>query len=381
MKKIGLILIIFLLTGCYNYNELNKIGIVSSISIDLNDNEYLVGAQVINVKSKEDNNSSKVIVFEEKGKTIEEALRKITTKSNKKLFGGHLNKLVLSEKVAKKGIINITDMFQRLPEIKDEFNIVIAKNIEANKVIKIMTSPEIIPADYVKNEINLAYNESSLTYSSKLDEFISYYLKKYIDPVITVIKINNYSNSGTKLENNETSFPKTTIETDNIAYTYDGKLEGYLNSEETIGYNFIRNNVKKMVIPIKCDNNNYTSVSINKSKTKNKIKKKNNEYSILLTINVDAAINEYNCSNKIDEKELKRIEKLTNNIIKQKINKVIKMQKNVKSEFLGLKRYIYLEYPNYNNEKYKINIKVNTSISKKGELINSSKGEKNEYKD
>ena len=139
MKKILTVIIIILLSGCYNYKELNEIAIVSSISIDKKDNEYLVGAQVMNVKNEKESKSSNVIVFETKGKSIEEALRKMTTKSNKKLYGGHLGKLVISEDIAKEGIINIIDLFQRLPEIKDEFTITISKGIEANKVIKIMT--------------------------------------------------------------------------------------------------------------------------------------------------------------------------------------------------------------------------------------------------
>ena len=104
IKIIIAILIIFILSGCYNYKELNKIGIVSSISIDKADNEYLVGAQVMNVKSEEETNSSKIIVYEAKGKSIEEALRKMTTKSDKKLYGGHLGKLVISEDVAKERV-------------------------------------------------------------------------------------------------------------------------------------------------------------------------------------------------------------------------------------------------------------------------------------
>ena len=189
MKKIIIIILIFLLSGCYNYKELNKIAVVSSLSIDIEDNEYLLGAQVMNITGEKDKESSKVIVYEEKGKSIEEALRKITTKSNKKLYGGHLGKLVLSEDVAKKSIIDVIDLFQRLPEIKDEFIITIIKGIKANEVIKIMTAQGSIPADYVKNEIETAYLESALTYSSKLDEFVSFYLKDYIDPVVSVIEV------------------------------------------------------------------------------------------------------------------------------------------------------------------------------------------------
>ena len=381
MKKIILILFIFFLSGCYNYKELNKIGIVSSISIDKKNDMYKIGAQVLNVKNKDDTSSSKVIVYEESGKTIEEALRKMTTKSNKKLYGGHLGKLVISEDVAKESIIDVLDLFQRLPEIKDEFTITISKNIDAFDVIKIMTSPESVPADYVSSEIETADIESALTYSSKLDEFISFYLKDYIDPSISVIKVDNYDKKGTTLENNETTNPKTRIVLDNIAITKDGKLEKYLNKDETIGYNFIRNRIKEIIIPIKCDNeNNYSSISLIKSKTKNKIVKDGNKYIINLNVTSSASINEYNCKKDLDkEQTIKKLQKKAENKIKKYINKTIKVQNNSKSEFLGFKRMIYLNNKKYNNEDYDVKIKVKVNIPRKGDIRNSSKGEKYEY--
>lgn len=372
MKKLFILILCLFLTGCYNYKELNKIAIVSSISIDKKDNNYLVGAQVLNVKPKDDTNSSNVIVYEEEGKTIEEALRNITKKSNKKLYGGHLSKLVISEEVAKDGIIDIVDLFQRLPEIKDEFTIAVSKGIEANKVIKVMTSPESIPADFVKNVIDSADVDSAITHSSKLDEFISYYLKEYIDPVITVLEVKNYNKKGTTLSNNESTYPETKIVLNYIGITYKGKLESYLNKDETIGYNFIRDSIDQMIIPIKCDKDNYASVSLSNSKTKVKIDK---NYTININIDNKAALNEYNCKNNIDKK---KIEKDTNKMIEKYINKAIKKQKESKSQFLGLKRYIYLDYPRYNNEEYKIKLKVKTNITRKGEINKSSKGEKYE---
>ena len=383
MKKILIIIFIFIfmLCGCYNYKELNKIAIVSSIGIDKKEDVYLVSAQVMNIKDNENTDSSKVIVYEEKGKTIEEALRKMTTKSNKKLYGGHLGKIVISDIVAKESIIDVLDLFQRLPEIKDEFSIVIAKDIKASDVIKIMTSPENIPADYVTSAIETSFMERALTYSSNLDEFISYYLKDYIDPVIAVLEVKNYREKGTTIKNNETTDPDTKIVLDNIAITHDGKLEAFLNEDETIGYNFISNNVSEMIIPIKCDNDdNYSSISVTSSKTKNSIKKDNDKYIINLEINTSASINEYNCKKDLTKEEtIKFLENKTSKKIKDYINNTISLKDKYKSEFLGFKRMIYLEYPNYNNEEFDIKIKTNVNISRSGDIRNSSKGEKYEH--
>ena len=381
MKKILSLLLILLLCGCYNYKELNKIAIVSSIAIDKKDNKYLVSAQIMNAKSENNTESSKIIVYSEKGKTINEALRNMTKKSPRMLYGGHIGKLVISEEIAKEGIINVIDIFQRLTEIKDEFTITIAKGIDASKVIKIMTNPDDVTAEYVKYTIENADIESALTYSSKLDEFVSFYLRDDIDPVISVIEVKNYNENSNTLKNTNTSSPETKIILDNIAITYNGKLEDFLNENETIGYNFIRNKINQMIIPIKCDNNFYSSISVSKSKTKTSVKKKKKKYSIIFDINTTGVITEYNCKCDLtNEKTINELQNLTERKIKKYINSVLKKQENTKSKFLGLKRIIYLDYPDYKKDDFDIKTNVHVNLSRKGEIRNSSKGAKYEYK-
>lgn len=381
MKKILSLLLILLLCGCYNYKELNKIAIVSSIAIDKKDNKYLVSAQIMNAKSENNTESSKIIVYSEKGKTINEALRNMTKKSPRMLYGGHIGKLVISEEIAKEGIINVIDIFQRLTEIKDEFTITIAKGIDASKVIKIMTNPDDVTVEYVKYTIENADIESALTYSSKLDEFVSFYLRDDIDPVISVIEVKNYNENSNTLKNTNTSSPETKIILDNIAITYNGKLEDFLNESETIGYNFIRNKINQMIIPIKCDNNFYSSISVSKSKTKTSVKRKKKKYSIIFDINTTGVITEYNCKCDLtNEKTINELQNLTERKIKKYINSVLKKQENTKSKFLGLKRIIYLDYPDYKKDDFDIKTNVHVNLSRKGEIRNSSKGAKYEYK-
>lgn len=359
MKKIILIIICFLLCGCYNYNELNKLSIVSSVSIDKKDNKYLVGAQIMNIKNNESDEGSKIIVYEEEGKTINDALRKINNKSSRKLYAGHFSKLVISEEIAKENIVDILDLFLRKAEIKDEFTITVVKNIEASKLIKIVTLPDQIPADFVKNSIETSNIETALTNSSKLDEFMSYYLKKGIDPVITTIKVNKYKKDADTTKNTLTSNPSTYIELNNIGITYKGKLEKYLNQDETIGYNIIRNRISNMIIPVKC-NNKYSSILINKSKTKRKVIKNKDKYIININVNSSGIITESSCNN------IKELEKNTKKEINKYINKVLNVK--AKSKFLGFERDIYLKYPKEKNYNYEVKVKTNFKVTSKGEL-------------
>lgn len=383
MKKLLLslitLLIIFLTSGCYNYKEINQMAITSSIGIDKDEtkNEYIVSAQIMNSKESEDSEDSQITVYSRKGKTIHEALRDLTLKSPRRLYGNHLSKIVLSEEVASEGIQNILDIFNRVTEVRNEFVITIVKDDKASDVLKVLTSTETIPAEYVKLSLKSADNNSGLTYTTKLDEFVSLYLKKGIDPTVPVLKIDKKSKKGKTVDNITTTDPISKIVIDSLAVTNEGKFESFLKKDEIIGYNYLRNQIQKMVIPVKCDDNNYASVSVQSNKTKSKIKKENNKYTVTFYINVNAIITEYNCSKKLTKtKTLESLEKRSEKKIKSYIKKAINKQKNTKGKFLGIERLIYLDYPKYKNEDYNIKYNVNVNIVRKGEISNSIKGEK-----
>ena len=385
MKKFVLIIItLFILlisSGCYNYKEINDMAIVSSIGIDKDNknDKYIVSAQIMNSKESEDSEDSQITVYTKEGDTVHEALRNITLKSPRKLYGNHLSKIVLSEEVAKEGIDNILDIFNRITEVRNEFIITIVKEDKASDVLKVLTTTESIPAEYVKLSLKIADETSGLTYATKLDEFISLYLKKGIDPVVPVLKIDKKEKKGTTINNITTTNPISKIVIEDLAVTNKGKLETYLKNEEVIGYNFLRNQIQKMIIPVKCDDeNNYASISILKNKTKSSAEKKDNKYIINFNINSEAIITEYNCKKDLtDEKVIKELEKDTEKKIKRYIKKSLNKQKETKGKFLGLERIIYLDYPKYKNEDYSVKYNVNVNLVRKGEIRNSIKGENN----
>lgn len=385
MKKFVLIVItLFILlisSGCYNYKEINDMAIVSSIGIDKDNknDKYIVSAQIMNSKESEDSEDSQITVYTKEGDTVHEALRNITLKSPRKLYGNHLSKIVLSEEVAKEGIDNILDIFNRITEVRNEFIITIVKEDKASDVLKVLTTTESIPAEYVKLSLKIADKTSGLTYATKLDEFISLYLKKGIDPVVPVLKIDKKEKKGTTINNITTTNPISKIVIEDLAVTNKGKLETYLKNEEIIGYNFLRNQIQKMIIPVKCDDeNNYASILILKNKTKSNASKKDNKYIINFNINSEAIITEYNCKKDLtDEKVIKKLEKDTEKKIKRYIKKSLNKQKETKGKFLGLERIIYLDYPKYKNEDYSVKYNAKVNLVRKGEIRNSVKGENN----
>ena len=76
-KMIFIIPIIFLLTGCYNYREINELAIVSGVSISKVGDEIELTTEVINPKKEQDASSGEepeFIIYTFRAKSVQEAI-------------------------------------------------------------------------------------------------------------------------------------------------------------------------------------------------------------------------------------------------------------------------------------------------------------------
>ena len=100
MKKILILLImIFSLTGCKDYIEINDLAILTGIVIDYTDDMYEVTAQLI-VNDKKSNTK----VFTTKSSSINEAIAELSKLSNKEVFISHLKVLIVTDNIIKNNI-------------------------------------------------------------------------------------------------------------------------------------------------------------------------------------------------------------------------------------------------------------------------------------
>lgn len=102
MKKVILLLIlVFICTGCYNYKELNDLGIVSAMGISKDGEVYNLDIQLLNVLDSEKSglNKSPITVISGQGKTIFEAIRSMNKKTSKVFFLADVDYVFLDKSV------------------------------------------------------------------------------------------------------------------------------------------------------------------------------------------------------------------------------------------------------------------------------------------
>ena len=144
-KLLLLIIPVLLLTGCYNYNELNELALCTGMAIDYEDDKYVVTYMIArSEQTNQDNNTStaSTTTYEGKGKNISEAIQEINRICPKKTYIGHLNVIVISEDLAKKGLQNMLDYLLREPESRKTFFLILARNVKASDTLKILSPLE-----------------------------------------------------------------------------------------------------------------------------------------------------------------------------------------------------------------------------------------------
>lgn len=379
-KNIFLLIIpILLLTGCYDYKELNSISILSATEINKIDDKYYVSAQAVNPQAPDKTTTTQApfIIYNGSGKTVQEAYRGITNESSKFLYSSHLQLLIINEKVAKENIKEIIDFYLKSPPIRTEFYILISKN---DNVLDIITPINDISSASIKETIENNVKYLGTTNTVTFNELTNMILDPNLEIVLPTIKIINDSKEGEKIENIEKTKIDTKYQLDGLAIFKDNKLIGYLNEEESKTYNILKNKINNTIITTKCNNDKYMTTEIIDSKSDIKFEKNK----INIKLKLSGNLNEYHCSKPLDKtkviKEIeKEFEKEITNTIKNDINKI---RKEYNSDIFGfldkLYRTDYNKYKEIKNNWYKstyknIDISINTNISiiSKGKVTGS----------
>lgn len=346
MKKIILLVLILLLTGCSDYVEINDLLIIGGIIIDYKDDNYILTTELI---STDKNNSTKVITTT--STTIEEALSKISTMSNKDLFLSHMKVLILT-KDAIKNDTEIFDYFLRSSKSKMNFYVYIIDDDIKDKIFNIKNN-DTPTSLYI--EKMMKFNDKIYSSSTPLS-FIDLIYKKYEKGIIPI-----YPKLNIKKNNNE-----EVIYLDGLVILNNDK-EIILNDTESIYYNILISDVDKTIIDIPCNKEIFT-LAIKNIKTKYKYN--NNEF--LIDVNFNSDITSYRCNYDLDSTStIKKLNTLSNNYIKEKLTNII--NKNNESDFIGIGNYIYKHNKNFklkNNYIKDIDIKININnkINSIGEL-------------
>lgn len=361
---------VFLSTGCWNYREVEQLGLAAGVSIDKDDdnNNYIVTAELINTEPSRGSTKVSSQLFSARGKTIFDAVRNLILVTGKKIYWGHTKVVIINENIASNGIVAAIDWINRDSEPRQNTWILISHGITAHDVLKQKISSNDVTSIHL-NEIIRSQNPIYKFPQMDIWRFrrdISSNTTSAIAPVVKIEKVNEFS------------FP----EIYGTAIFKHDKLVGYLDGEETMDFLFIKNKIHEGSLVMKQPDNTDTDVSLEIFKSKTKINSTYQNENFTMDINIDAvvAIDEVSgTKNFIDEPGRSKLEKDAEQLLKTRIEILLKkVQTNYKSDIFGFGDIIKRQHPNiwknipYTDEKVfskmQFNVNVDLTIKDSGKI-------------
>ena len=383
MKRIKfLILLLPLLSGCYNYRELNDLGITTAVSIDYKDNNFYVIAEVINPIKQQDassSNNSPFVNYNSSSSSLQDAFRKVVLESPRQLYAAQLEIIVLSEEVVNNHLEEVLEYFARDPEARTEIKIIVAKTEDSTKAITLQTLLTSLSSSNIINSLDLQSKVLGMSYPVTLNELLNMYIDPYLEVVLPSMTLYGNYEIGDEKENITTSSPKAIVKIDGSTITKDNKILGYLDLEESKILNLINGKLKETIIKMNYYDG-YIIFEPNRIKVSRELDIKNN----IIKINISGYSKTKEIQSNInvkDPKEVKKLNKALNMELEKKITDTFNsIREKYGTDVFGFQELYYRTNYKYFKEnctnwyediypKIKLEVKANVRLYEKGSTL------------
>ncbi len=355
-----------LLTGCWNSRELNDLAIVSGIGIDMvpGTDKYRVSFQVVvpsasNTSQGASSGQSSITIYSSTDSTIYGALRRTSKRATRKLFFAHTQLLVLGESLAKDGINDVFDIFERSHELRLNTTVLVSRDTDAASVLKVLLAQESVPSiGLVKKSDNTAkvWGENQ-----KINVF------EVINDItgnggmtISGVRIIGSVEDGKKKTNLDQSEVQAAILMSGQAVFKKGKLIGWIEGPEARGAGWVVNKILETNLNVDTsDMKNAVAVNVlfSKSKVKVEIVQGLPVFHVLIT----EEGNIYETKTFVDLSKNAEIRKLEAALEKQtrvEIQQAVQAAQNMECDYL-----------NFGNELKRVNPDVWATVEKDWEQL------------
>lgn len=346
---------LFTLTGCWNRIELNELGVTVAMGLDKKGNKILLSQQVVNpgaitAKGGAASSDAPVTLFQETGDSIQDAGRKMITSSTRKVYTGQLQMLIIGEKLAKEGLSDVLDHISRDHQYRKDFFVVIARGTKAEDILKVYTIIDRIPAHKMNRSLENASKALGTTASVNMDQFMSDIISNGKEAVLTGIKIHGNRALGETTKNGQQIDPSAKLRYNGLAVFKKDRLVGWLNAEESKGYNYTQGEIKSTPVVFPCPRGKKKiTVEVLRTQEKTQFKKINGTPQIDIKISLEGNVSDVQCAIDLSSPEtITQLEKLTEKDIKRTIAAALKAaQKKYKSDIFGFRDVINRTNPKY----------------------------------
>ncbi|MCQ1530156.1 Ger(x)C family spore germination protein [Lutispora saccharofermentans] len=355
MKKLTVLIFIslFLTAGCTKYNfgrtEINKILFVNAVGIDKAEDgsdDIIVSSATKNIKpasgsiGESSDSKTKANILTSRGATNAEAIRNLSAFSDKRVFYGHAEYILVGENAAKDDMLKYIDLFNRDHEIRLNSKVLIVKGNTALCALREIGNEDIFVGDLLES---LLSNKDKLSISDEIHivDTMNMFDYPYMSPYIPCIEIvsGNYEDSGEQSNIDR-------LKLSGFALFKGEKLFGYITDRMARGFNWVRGKIRSGIIVVKEPGGQSVSLEITESKTKIIPKLTGGKLSIAINIRLSTNVISIKGTKNIFKKDiLDYLENQQEETVKKEAEDILSFAKENNMDIFPISYEVYRKYP------------------------------------
>ncbi|GAB6180501.1 Ger(x)C family spore germination protein [Desulfotomaculum defluvii] len=344
------------ITGCWDLTEPERLGLVMAVGIDQDENNDIrITCAEVNVQSVGggsagggggSGNGPPFHVHSGTGKTVFDAIRRLSMEAAYRLFFAHTQVIILSEEMARsRGIKPIIDFFERNEEIRRSTWFLIAKEGQLDKIITadmpIKTSKGQFLAGIIEHRERNAFFAPN-----RLGDFIEIFSEEGNEPYTAGVAIHGVPLSGSPASFGDPQKPRTSdmVVLDTAVFKQD-KMVGWLNDWESRGLIWVKGEGIGGIITTYLDGQRIALEVINgQSKVEPEIK--DGQIQIRIKVKVESNIGDSEANLDFSKTQtIKKVEALQAEAVKKEINLALNKSRELNTDIFGFGRALHAKYP------------------------------------
>lgn len=355
-RKINLLIIFLLLlalSGCWDSLGIRKKNIVTTVIVDKTDTGYAFYVEIPLLGEKQGGESTaesakKSFYLKSEGKSFADARTDLDNKSNKPIYLGAVQSVILTQKMVEDGIEEYLYRLRRIPDYRKTLKVVVTKE-----------KPEdLLNANTENNELLGFALEDLLMSSIDLGEIVAFSLTDILDIINSPNKAYFVPEVG--LEDKQTIITGYTI-------FYHDKTIGFIPIEESKGLLIIDSDKPILREAVPYQNNQY-SIEARFSKRKNEVLYQDDQIIFTLKYKCKATLWYIEHNEAVTKQKMDGIAKEFEQILEKSLqDEISKSQDEFGCDYLKFYTFFRIKYPQLAKQldwkEEFINVKFNVDVT------------------
>lgn len=373
---LSLVLSVAMLAGCWNRKEVNQIIFASAAGIEKKGNQVKLTVQYLRPSKKDQVKvKAEALTLTTQGETLFEGLRLMNTRLSRKGFWSHASAIVLSEEIAKEGILSHLSFFRRDHELRGDLVIFVADKPE--QLLRSAPNIEAVLAQELKDTAKGGMKFEGISLFSTIHEVSKMLYSSSPYAVLTHVTLNEKTGK---------------FRLDGLSFFRKDRMVGTFKGKDAAGWNWITGNITSTIIPLPCEKRKKKptanlSVEIIKATSKLEVVEENDNLTLKVKIKAKSNVGENGCNVDLKkEEEFIKLGKLASEEIKELIERMLDYAQNtIKTDIFGFGSAYYQKHPrkwkkisrdwNEHFSKAKREVKVDVEVVGSGLIFSEKIGE------